>query len=50
MDENKKYKIAQEAKLIVSGYAFVKKNDTITIVNLNKSDAHAWKMQTAGNL
>lgn len=24
MDENKKYKIAQEAKVIVSGYAFPK--------------------------
>lgn len=50
MDENKKYKIAQEAKVIVSGYAFVKKNDTITIVNLNKSDAHACVINGRGEV
>lgn len=31
MDENKKYKIAQEVKVIISGYAFVKKNDRIVL-------------------
>lgn len=50
MDENKKYKIAQEAKMIVSGYAFVKKNDTLTIVNLNKNDVHACVINGQGKV
>lgn len=50
MSDNQKYKIAQEAKIIVSGYAFIKKNENITIVNLNKSDMHACVINGQGKV
>lgn len=50
MTEKQKFEIAQEAKIIVSGYAFVTQKDTITIVNLNKSDAHACVINGQGKV
>jgi len=50
MTEMQKFKVAQEAKIIVSGYAFVTKDDIITIVNLNKSDAHTCVINGRGEV
>lgn len=50
MTEMQKFKVAQEAKIIVSGYAFVTKDDIITIVNLNKSDAHTCVINGQGEV
>ncbi len=50
MTEKQKFEIAQEAKMIVSGYAFITKKDTITIVNLNKSDVHTCVINGKGQV
>lgn len=40
MTEAKKIAIADAAEMIVGGYAFLRKGDNITIVNLNRDDEH----------
>lgn len=37
MSEEQKYEIATKADMIVGGYAFFRKGEYITVVNLNKN-------------
>ena len=44
MSEEQKYEIATKADMIVGGYAFFRKGEYITVVNLNKNDKHVMLM------
>ena len=45
MTEAKKRTIADAAEMIVGGYAFLRQEENITIVNLNQKDEHAMVLQ-----
>lgn len=50
MSEEQKYEIATKADMIVSGYAFFRKNEYITVVNLSKNDEHVMLMDKNGKI
>ncbi len=50
MPEEKKFEIAQAAKMIVDGYAFLEKGANVTIVNLNKNDEHVCVIDKRGKV
>ena len=50
MTEAKKIAIADAAEMIVGGYAFLRKDDNITIVNLNRDDEHVMVITKDGKI
>ncbi len=50
MTEEKRMAIADEAEMIVGGYAFIRKGDNIVIVNLNQKDEHAMLITKDGKM
>ncbi|WP_304279284.1 hypothetical protein [Phascolarctobacterium succinatutens] len=50
MTEAKKIAIADAAEMIVGGYAFLRKGDNITIVNLNRDDEHVMVITKDGKI
>lgn len=50
MSEEKKWQIADEAEMIVSGYAFLRKENNIVIVNLNQNDEHVMVINKEGKM
>mgnify|MGYP006959326878 FL=1 len=50
MTEAKRMAIADAADMIVGGYAFLRKGENITIVNLNKSDEHVMVISKDGKM
>ena len=50
MTEAKKIAIADAAEMIVGGYAFLRKDDNITIVNLNRDDEHVMVITKDGKM
>ena len=50
MTEAKKMAIADAAEMIVGGYAFLRKGDNITIVNLNQNDEHVMVINKEGKM
>lgn len=50
MTDTKRLAIADAAEMIVGGYAFLRKGENITIVNLNTEDAHAMLITKEGKL
>ena len=50
MTEVKKIAIANAAEMIVGGYAFLRKGDNITIVNLNQKDEHVMVITKEGKM
>lgn len=50
MTEAKKIAIANAAEMIVGGYAFLRKGDNITIVNLNQKDEHVMVITKEGKM
>lgn len=50
MTEAKKIAIANAAEMIVGGYAFLRKGENITIVNLNQKDEHVMVITKEGKM
>ena len=50
MTEAKKIAIADAAEMIVGGYAFLRKGEYITIVNLNQKDEHVMVITKEGKM
>lgn len=50
MTEAKKIAIANAAEMIVGGYAFLRKGENITIVNLNHKDEHVMVITKEGKM
>lgn len=50
MTEEKKRTIADAAEMIVGGYAFLRQEENITIVNLNQKDEHAMVITRDGKM
>ena len=50
MSEEKKIAIADEAEMIVGGYAFLRKGENILIVNLNRETVHAMLISKEGKM
>lgn len=50
MTEAKKIAIADAAEMIVGGYAFLRQEENITIVNLNQKDEHAMVITRDGKM
>ena len=50
MNEAKKIAIANAAEMIVGGYAFLRKGENITIVNLNQKDEHVMVITKEGKM
>lgn len=48
MSEEKKLMLADAADMIVGGYAFLRKDSNILIVNLNKDEEHAMLIDNDG--
>lgn len=50
MTEAKKIAIANAAEMIVGGYAFLRKGENITIINLNQKDEHVMVITKEGKM
>ena len=50
MTEAKKIAIANAAEMIIGGYAFLRKGENITIVNLNQKDEHVMVITIEGKM
>ncbi len=50
MTEAKKIAIANAAEMIIGGYAFLRKGENITIVNLNQKDEHVMVITKEGKM
>ena len=50
MPESEKIKIADEADMIVRGYAFKRNNENIRVVNLNKAEPHVMIFSREGKM
>lgn len=50
MTKAKKIAIANAAEMIVGGYAFLRKGENITIVNLNQKDEHVMVITKEGKM
>ena len=50
MTEAKKIAIANAAEMIVGGYAFLRKGENITIVNLKQKDEHVMVITKEGKM
>lgn len=50
MTEAKKIAIANAAEMIVGGYAFLRKGENITIVNLTQKDEHVMVITKEGKM
>ena len=50
MTEAKKRLISNAAEMIVGGYAFLRKGENITIVNLNQKDEHVMVITKEGKM
>lgn len=50
MSEDKKWQIADEAEMIVGGYAFLRKGENIVIVNLNQDEEHVMVINKDGKM
>ena len=48
MSEKDKKKIADEADMIIRGYAYTKKDGNVVILNLNDADPHCMIISTNG--
>lgn len=50
MSEEEKYDIADKADMIVGGYAFLRNNENIMIVNLNQNCEHVMIIDKCGKM